>query len=78
MKYAAMTSRFTLEKLADLHARFLERTSHEQLTNEEAEEKLQADLAPDVESRLNSLRDRGSCYLLSPTLIAPSPPGLAF
>jgi hypothetical protein len=49
VKYAAMTSRFTLDQLADLHARFLERTSDEKLTNDEAEEKLQAHLAPDVE-----------------------------
>lgn len=49
VKYAAMTSRFTLDKLADLHARFLERTSDEKLTNEEAEEKLQAHVAADVE-----------------------------
>ena len=44
-----MTSRFTLDKLAELHARFLERTSGETLTNEEAEEKLQAHAAADVE-----------------------------
>jgi len=49
VKYAAMTSRFTIEKLADLHARFIERTTAEKLTSEEAEEKLQAHLAPDVE-----------------------------
>jgi hypothetical protein len=49
VKYAAMTSRFTLDKLAELHARFLERTSNETLTNEEAEEKLQAHVAADVE-----------------------------
>jgi hypothetical protein len=49
VKYAAMTSRFTLDKLADLHARFLERTSEDKLTNEEAEEKLQAHLSADVE-----------------------------
>jgi hypothetical protein len=52
VKYAAMTSRFTLDKLADLHARFLERTSEEKLTSEEAEDKLQAHLAPDVEISL--------------------------
>ena len=49
VKYAAMTSRFTLEQLADLHARFLERTSEEKLTNDEAQEKLQAHLDADVE-----------------------------
>jgi hypothetical protein len=49
VKYAAMTSRFTLDQLADLHARFLERTSNEKLTNEEAEEKLQSHVDPDVE-----------------------------
>jgi hypothetical protein len=49
VKYAAMTSRFTLDKLAELHARFLDRTSNETLTNEEAEEKLQAHVAADVE-----------------------------
>jgi hypothetical protein len=49
VKYAAMTSRFTLDTLAELHARFLERTSDEKLTNEEAEEKLQAHVAADVE-----------------------------
>jgi hypothetical protein len=49
VKYAAMTSRFTLNKLAELHARFLERTSAQSLTNEEAEEKLQAHVAADVE-----------------------------
>jgi hypothetical protein len=48
VKYAAMTSRFTIEKLADLHAKFLERTSDEKLTSKEAEEKLQAH-TPDVE-----------------------------
>jgi hypothetical protein len=49
IKYASMTSRFTLDKLADLHARFIERTTSEKLTNEEAEEKLQAHLSADVE-----------------------------
>lgn len=48
IKYAAMTSRFTIEKLAELHALFLERTTQDQLTNEEAQEKLQAHM-PDVE-----------------------------
>lgn len=49
VKYAAMASRFTLEKLADLHARLLERTAGDKLTSEEALEKLQAHVAADVE-----------------------------
>lgn len=49
VKYAAMTSRFTLDKLADLHARFAERVLNDKLTNEQAEEKLQAHVAADVE-----------------------------
>ena len=48
IKYAAMSSRFTLEQLASLHAEFLERTENLKLTSEEAVEKLQAH-APDVE-----------------------------
>jgi hypothetical protein len=49
IKYAAMASHFTLDQLAELHARFLERTSSQKLTNDEAEERLQAHVAADVE-----------------------------
>ena len=49
VKYAAMASHFTLDRLAELHARFLERTKDEKLTNDEAEERLQAHVAADVE-----------------------------
>ncbi len=48
IKYAAMSSRFSLDQLATLHAEFLSRTTGQKLTSEEAGEKLQAH-ASDVE-----------------------------
>lgn len=49
VKYASMASHFTLNQLAELHPRFLERTSEEKLTNDAAEERLQSHVAADVE-----------------------------
>jgi hypothetical protein len=48
IKYAAMSSRFSLDQLAGLHSEFLSRTEGQKLTSEEAAEKLQAH-ASDVE-----------------------------
>jgi hypothetical protein len=48
VKYAAMSSRFTLEQLSRLHADFLKRTEGQKLSSEEATEKLQTHAA-DVE-----------------------------
>jgi hypothetical protein len=48
VKYAAMSSRFSMDQLASLHSEFLVRTEDLKLTSEEAAEKLQAHAA-DVE-----------------------------
>jgi hypothetical protein len=48
VKYAAMSSRFSMDQLASLHSEFLARTEDLKLTSEEAAEKLQAHAA-DIE-----------------------------
>ena len=53
IKYAAMTSRFTLDQLADLHVDFLYRTEEKKLSNAEVQDKLQShasevELTPDL------------------------------
>jgi hypothetical protein len=56
IKYAAMTSRFTLETLGELHSRFLQRLTNEKLTGAEAEEKLQAHVLTEFESGTDLFR----------------------